>query len=83
MAIIAKTIKVDKYGFIGTFIGWILMKILKIIQSVQLLKYLVYGLLKYILYFSLLRRSGYIHIYSPFLIDLDATNSMIHGQVRH
>lgn len=27
---IAKTIKVDKYGFIGTFLGWLLMKILKI-----------------------------------------------------
>ncbi|MBT8305145.1 MAG: lysophospholipid acyltransferase family protein [Bacteroidia bacterium] len=27
---VAKAIKLDKYGFIGTFIGWILMKILKI-----------------------------------------------------
>ena len=27
---IAKAIKVDKYGFIGTFFGWILMKVLKI-----------------------------------------------------
>ncbi len=27
---VAKAIKVDKYGFIGTFIGWILMKVLKI-----------------------------------------------------
>ena len=27
---IAKAIKVDKYRFIGTFIGWVLMKVLKI-----------------------------------------------------
>ena len=27
---VAKAIKVDKYGFIGTFIGWLLMKLLKI-----------------------------------------------------
>ena len=27
---VAKAINVDKYGFIGTFFGWILMKILKI-----------------------------------------------------
>lgn len=27
---VAKAIKVDKYGFIGTFIGWILMKVLRI-----------------------------------------------------
>ena len=27
---IAKAIKVDTYGFIGTFLGWILMKVLKI-----------------------------------------------------
>jgi len=27
---IAKAIKVDNYGFIGTFFGWILMKVLKI-----------------------------------------------------
>jgi len=27
---VAKAIKLDKYGFIGTFIGWILMKVLKI-----------------------------------------------------
>ncbi|MCL5246666.1 lysophospholipid acyltransferase family protein [Cellulophaga sp. 20_2_10] len=27
---VAKTIKVDKYGFIGTFIGWLLMKVTKI-----------------------------------------------------
>lgn len=27
---VAQVIKVDKYGFIGTFIGWILMKVLKI-----------------------------------------------------
>jgi putative hemolysin len=27
---VAKAIHVDKYGFIGTFIGWILMKVLKI-----------------------------------------------------
>ncbi len=27
---IAKAIKADKYGFIGTFLGWVLMKILKI-----------------------------------------------------
>lgn len=27
---VAKAIKVDKYGFIGTFIGWLLMKVLKI-----------------------------------------------------
>lgn len=27
---VAKAIKVDKFGFIGTFIGWILMKVLKI-----------------------------------------------------
>ncbi|WP_340201604.1 GNAT family N-acyltransferase [Ascidiimonas sp. W6] len=27
---IAKVIKVDKYGFLGTFMGWILMKVLKI-----------------------------------------------------
>ena len=27
---IAKAIKVDTYGFIGTFFGWILMKVLKI-----------------------------------------------------
>ena len=27
---VAKAIKADKYGFIGTFVGWILMKLLKI-----------------------------------------------------
>jgi putative hemolysin len=27
---VAKAIKVDKYGFLGTFVGWILMKVLKI-----------------------------------------------------
>lgn len=27
---VAKVIKVDKYGFLGTFIGWLLMKVLKI-----------------------------------------------------
>ena len=27
---VAKAIKLDKYGFIGTFIGWLLMKALKI-----------------------------------------------------
>ena len=27
---VAKAIKVDNYGFIGTFIGWLLMKVLKI-----------------------------------------------------
>ena len=27
---IAKAIKVDSYGVIGTFLGWILMKVLKI-----------------------------------------------------
>ncbi|MBA4153131.1 lysophospholipid acyltransferase family protein [Flavobacterium sp.] len=27
---VAKAINVDKYGFIGTFIGWIIMKVLKI-----------------------------------------------------
>jgi putative hemolysin len=27
---VAKAIQLDKYGFIGTFIGWILMKVLKI-----------------------------------------------------
>ncbi len=27
---VAKAIKVDKYGFLGTFIGWLLMKLLKI-----------------------------------------------------
>lgn len=27
---VAKAIKLDKYGFIGTFIGWLLMKLLKI-----------------------------------------------------
>jgi len=27
---VAKAINVDKYGFLGTFIGWVLMKILKI-----------------------------------------------------
>ncbi|WP_282123316.1 lysophospholipid acyltransferase family protein [Algibacter mikhailovii] len=27
---IAKAIQLDKYGFIGTFIGWVLMKVLKI-----------------------------------------------------
>jgi len=27
---VAKAIKLDKYGFIGTFIGWILMKVLQI-----------------------------------------------------
>ncbi|MCB0448995.1 MAG: lysophospholipid acyltransferase family protein [Confluentibacter sp.] len=27
---VAKAIKVDKYGFLGTFIGWLLMKVLKI-----------------------------------------------------
>ena len=27
---VAKAIKVDKYGFLGTFFGWILMKVLKI-----------------------------------------------------
>ena len=27
---VAKAINVDKYGFLGTFIGWILMKVLKI-----------------------------------------------------
>ena len=27
---IAKAIKVDKLGFVGTFIGWVLMKVLRI-----------------------------------------------------
>jgi putative hemolysin len=27
---VAKAIKVDKYGFVGTFFGWVLMKVLKI-----------------------------------------------------
>jgi len=27
---VSKAIKADKYGFIGTFIGWLLMKLLKI-----------------------------------------------------
>ena len=27
---IAKVINVDNYGFVGTFIGWLLMKVLKI-----------------------------------------------------
>jgi len=27
---LAKAINLDKFGFIGTFIGWVLMKILKI-----------------------------------------------------
>ena len=27
---VASVINVDKYGFIGTFIGWLLMKLLKI-----------------------------------------------------
>ncbi|MGC1471934.1 MAG: lysophospholipid acyltransferase family protein [Psychroserpens sp.] len=27
---VAKAIKVDKYGFVGTFFGWLLMKVLKI-----------------------------------------------------
>ena len=27
---VAKAIHVDKYGFVGTFLGWILMKVLKI-----------------------------------------------------
>ena len=27
---ISKVIKVDKFGFLGTFIGWILLKILRI-----------------------------------------------------
>ena len=27
---IAKAIQIDKYGFVGTFIGWVLMKVLKI-----------------------------------------------------
>ncbi|WP_397363833.1 GNAT family N-acyltransferase [Olleya sp. R77988] len=27
---VSKAIKLDKYGFIGTFVGWILMKVLKI-----------------------------------------------------
>ena len=27
---VAKAINVDKYGFIGTFVGWLLMKLLKI-----------------------------------------------------
>lgn len=27
---VAKAIKVDKFGFIGTFIGWVLMKVLKV-----------------------------------------------------
>ncbi|WP_430411405.1 GNAT family N-acyltransferase [Kordia sp.] len=27
---VAKAIKLDKYGFIGTFVGWILMKVLRI-----------------------------------------------------
>lgn len=27
---VAKAIKLDKYGFIGTFLGWLLMKVLKI-----------------------------------------------------
>ena len=27
---VAKAIQLDKYGFIGTFIGWLLMKVLKI-----------------------------------------------------
>ncbi|MEG1377912.1 MAG: glycerol acyltransferase, partial [Myroides sp.] len=29
---IARVIKLDKYGFIGTFSGWLLMKVLKISQ---------------------------------------------------
>ena len=27
---VAKAINLDKYGFVGTFIGWLLMKVLKI-----------------------------------------------------
>jgi hypothetical protein len=27
---VAKAIKTDKYGFVGTFSGWLLMKVLKI-----------------------------------------------------
>ena len=27
---VSKAIKLDNYGFLGTFIGWILMKLLKI-----------------------------------------------------
>ena len=27
---IAKAVKLDKFGFLGTFIGWILLKLLKI-----------------------------------------------------
>ena len=27
---VAKAIKADKYGFLGTFSGWLLMKVLKI-----------------------------------------------------
>ena len=27
---VAKAVNVDKYGFIGTFFGWIFMKLLKI-----------------------------------------------------
>ena len=27
---VAKAIKLDKYGFIGTFVGWVLMKMLRI-----------------------------------------------------
>ena len=27
---VAKVINADKYGFIGTFFGWLLMKVLKI-----------------------------------------------------
>ena len=33
---VAKAIKTDKYGFLGTFSGWLLMKVLKISQLNQI-----------------------------------------------
>ena len=35
---VAKAIKVDKYGFLGTFSGWLLMKVLKISTLNKLIK---------------------------------------------
>ena len=32
---IAKAVKLDKFGFLGTFIGWILLKLFKNIYTQQ------------------------------------------------
>jgi len=35
---IAKVIHLDKFGFIGTFVGWVLMKVLCISQLNKIMK---------------------------------------------